>query len=255
MLSEYIFELDSKTTAQIVTLIGGIASLFHYLAPKRSALRWGLWREEAHNPIVLWLIQRTGLINCQMALACLLTFFYNFSPTDTIVAVFVTWSLDSFYTAMFRTIPGGTNNAMHKRGHWINFLLSTTAILLHYWKPQWGDEIAAWGMGWALFNGLLFTLLPSYGLYQWGLPNDRRGYNEALCRIHGGSLMQVAAFGFLMMKGVDSTRALSRAMMLQAFQFCLSRFVLHEDDKLGLDKSALSFWILFYIPAIGSLWF
>lgn len=250
MIQEYLFQLDSRAAAQVVTLIGGLAALVHYFFPRRSANKWGL---QANDPIVLWFVERTALVNIQTAFACFLMFFYNVGALDAVNSVFVSWALDSLYTALFTTIPGG-NNAMHKRGYWINFALGSTTIALKYLDHFLRNNLAKFAMGWVLFNGLIFSLLPRYGLYQLGLPCDKKGYYEALLRIHGGSLMQLAAFAFLMLIGMDAKQALSRAMMLQFLQIFFSQYVLHEGEKLGFDREARSFWILLYIPAISSLW-
>jgi len=249
MIQEYLFELDSKTAAQVITVIGGQASVIHYLLPGISANKWGL---QCKDPIVLWLVERTGLINLQMAFACFLMFFYNFEVRDVMNLVFVTWALDSLNVALFKTIPGG-NNVLHKRGHWINFVLSSSLLACNSFIPSLGNKATVLALVWALLNGLTFTLLPRYGLYQWGLTSDIKGCHEALFRIHGGSLMQIAAFGLFLMGGMDSAKSLSRAMMLQVSQLFFSRYILHEDHKLGLNRDASNFWILLYIPAIASL--
>ena len=47
MIQEYLFELDSKTAAQVITVIGGQASVIHYLLPGISANKWGLQCRES----------------------------------------------------------------------------------------------------------------------------------------------------------------------------------------------------------------
>jgi len=249
MIQEYLFELDSKTAAQAITVIGGQAAFIHYLLPGISAKKWGLQHKD---PIVLWLVERTGLINLQMAFACFLLFFYNFEVRDVMNLVFVTWALDSLNVALFTTIPGG-NNVLHKRGHWVNFAISSSILACNFLIPSLGKMATRLALFWALFNGLTFTLFPRYGLYQWGLTSDKKGCHEALFRIHGGSLMQIAAFGLSLLGEMDATKSLSRAMMLQVSQIFFSRYILHEDEKLGWNKDASNFWILLYIPAIASL--
>ena len=255
MLQDYLYEVDSTSAAQLVTIIGGLASLIHYVFPKGSAMNWGI---SARSPIVFWIVERTGFINCLMALACLLTFFYNVDDSDAMKFVFTIWACDSLYQAFFRPIfIAGSNHVMYRTKYVVYFFLLTSPILLHFILPEdyvWGERVMKTALHYALFQGFLQTVFPPYALFLHGFPCDDRGYSEALFRIYGGSLMQFAAFGLSAMNGVEGKKALYRGMMCQLAQMFFSRFVLHDAVKLGLDGNAFDFWILLYLPAICSLW-
>lgn len=252
---EYLLGADSTSASQLITLVGGAMAIATYLKPSRIAKYWGL---DSTNDVVVWLVKQTGLVNCQMALACSLLFFFNMDVMNAIMAVFVSWILSSFYTALFIPAPGNPSieqNLMHKRGHWLNVLFSTFTVASYYLNMPWTEGLLRVSLSYAVMNSFIFLFVPRLGLLLWGLSNDIHGDNISLLHIHGGSHMQISTFAMYLLRGVEPHRALGMSMSFQLFQIFLSAYVFSDYRNLHMMKEGYNFWALLYVPLIASLIF
>lgn len=257
MLQDILYELDAASVAQIATSIGGLVSLFHYFCPKRSATIWGIPTDARSPQVVFWIVERIGFVNFLMAFAFRLIFYYDIHYSDAFGVIFAIWATDYLYSILcVRFIQGSASRITFRKMLLTNFIVVSIAFILHALNSMWGEVVMKFVLQCTLLTGFFQTLVPKFGLYQSGLSSDDRGCNEGLMRIHGGSLMQFATFGVLIMNGFEAKRALCLAMMMQLTQLFFSHYVAYgaygDERAVGLTKS--SFWILCYIPIIMTLW-
>jgi hypothetical protein len=256
MWQDYLLGTDSISASQLITLIGGAMAISTYLKPASMAKYWGL---DTTNEVIMWLVRQTGLVNCQMTLACALLFFLNVDPLDAIMAVFVTWIVSSLHMALFVNAPGKASteqNHMHKRGQWTNFMFSTFTCISYYLNMPWIEALLRVSLSYAVINSFIFLFAPRVALLLWGLSDDIHGDNISLLHIHGGSHMQISTFALYLLRGIEPHKALGMAMTFQLFQIFLSAYVFRDYQKLHLKKGGYNFWALLYVPLIAALlWF
>ena len=272
----------------ITIAIAGFASMFHYFCPRHTARNWGIpvivsgctetsnssRREEGTKsttlfsrpvpiPSVFWMVERIGLLNCQMTLICYAVFFNSNMEEGNSLSIFrnifsfayALGAIDALYSILLRSMSmefQGCNHVMIRRSFKISFLVEIAPILSKlctgYVPTLWIDGYMKLMLWWTLGKGIFEMILPAFALYQIGLPSDDQGYNELLMQLHGGCSMQFAIFSLLYIHGMEAIRALCFAMMVELMQMLYFSCL---DLNFLLSNTRLNFWIAVYTCFFG----
>lgn len=248
---DYMVGLDPVTSSQVITLITIATGITHYFMPHRSAKKLGIRKE---TPLIVWFIERIGLINCEMGLAMFCLFFLGMDGKDAIATSFLLWGLDSIRT-IFRVVPQipGVNQILHQRGHNIDLLIIICALLGWYHNKAWYGPAMVANFCWMLFNGATFLTLPGRAWTEWGVSYKNKKQMAALGRMHAGSYVEWTLFGTLIFHGHAPRRALGYALFVKLFQIMISHLLFPDEKVLHMSVQVSSFWIFVYVPIIGSL--
>ncbi len=259
MIQDYLYGLDERLAAQIITIVSCPFALIQYFKPKYSARKMGM---DASNPLVLWFVERIGIIHCQMGLSMTCIFFFNMTGSDAIGAAFTLWGLDSMRTALTRevlhirmirdSVPG-VDEVLQIRGYRIDFLLFALTLLGWYQNKAWFESAMTVAFCWVMYSGLKFSTIPNQAWTEWGVSRGKRHILDSLGRIHAGSCIELVSFGLFLFVGMEPHRALGVALSLKLCQLFISRFVFCDEKVLHIHSKYWSFWIVTYIPIIFSL--